>query len=59
VQGFIAGKREETDFSDSTSGSRRGWRAAIRAIRVNRTLFVAEGRGYPGYGVEYRVFRVA
>ena len=25
---------------------------------VNQTLFVGEGRAYPGLGVEYRVYRV-
>lgn len=59
VQEFIAGKREETEFGDQyfrtaprleCGDSRYEW--------VNRSLFVAEGRGHPGYGVEYRVYRV-
>jgi hypothetical protein len=59
VQAFITGQREETEFGDQyfriaprleTGDPRYAW--------VNQTLFVAEGRGYPGYGVEYRVYRV-
>ncbi len=60
VMGFISGEREETEFGDQyfriaprleSGDPRYAW--------VNQALFVAEGRGYPGYGVEYRVFRVA
>jgi hypothetical protein len=59
VQGFISGRQEETEFGDQyfriaprleCGDPRYGW--------VNQTVFVAEGRGFPGYGVEYRVFRV-
>ena len=59
VQAFIGGQQEETEFGDQyfriaprleTGDPRYAW--------VNQTLFVAEGRGYPGYGVEYRVSRV-
>jgi hypothetical protein len=59
VQGFISGRREETGFADQyfriaprleSGDPRYAW--------VNQTVFVAEGRGFPGYGVEYRVFRV-
>jgi hypothetical protein len=60
VEAFITGQREETEFGDQyfriaprleTGDPRYAW--------VNQTLFVAEGRGYPGYGVEYRVYRLA
>ena len=60
VQAFITGQREETEFGDQyfriaprleTGDPRYAW--------VNQTLFVAEGRGYAGYGVEYRVYRVS
>lgn len=60
VQEFIGGQREETQFGDQyfriaprleTGDSRYAW--------VNQTVFVAEGRGIAGFGVEYRVFRVA
>ena len=59
VMGFIGGASEETGFGDQyfrtaprleTGDPRYGW--------VNQTLFVAEGRGCPGYGVEYRVYRL-
>jgi hypothetical protein len=59
VQGFISGRQEETEFGDQyfriaprleCGDPRYAW--------VNQTVFVAEGRGFPGYGVEYRVFRV-
>jgi hypothetical protein len=60
VQAFIAGEREETEFGDQyfriaprleTGDPRYAW--------VNQTLFVAEGRGHSGFGVEYRVYRVS
>jgi hypothetical protein len=50
---------EGTDFGDQyfrtmprfqTGDERYAW--------LNRSVFVAEGRAYPGLGVEYRVYRV-
>jgi hypothetical protein len=60
VHEFMTGQRQETDYGDQyfrtaprleTGDPRYGW--------VNQSLFVAEGRAFPGYGVEYRVYRVA
>jgi hypothetical protein len=53
------GSASGTEFSDQyfriaprfeTGDSRYAW--------LNQSTFVAEGRLYPGFGVEYRVFRV-
>ena len=54
------GAAEATDFGDQyfrtsprfeTGDQRYSW--------LNQSLFVGEGRLYPGFGVEYRVYRVA
>lgn len=54
------GSAQETDFGDQyfriaprfeTGDARYAW--------LNQSVFVGEGRLYPGFGVEYRVFRVA
>lgn len=53
------GGAQATDFGDQyfrttprfeTGDARYAW--------LNQSLFVGEGRLYPGFGVEYRVFRV-
>jgi hypothetical protein len=60
VQGFITGASEETGFGDQYFRTAPRLECGDpRYAWVNQTLFVAEGRGCPGYGVEYRVFRVA
>lgn len=59
VMGFISGSSEETDFGDQYfRTSPRLESGDPRYAWVNQTVFVAEGRGCPGYGVEYRVYRL-
>jgi hypothetical protein len=57
--------RRAMERQDETAYEDHYWRVAPllesgdeRYSWVNRTLFVGEGRLYPGFGVEYRVYRV-